>query len=278
MRLILFLIVRYHPFLVFLFLEIICISQLRKDRLFHDSIFVQGSHDFIGKIRTFESNITEYVELGRVNKQLSEENARLKNLLESSKRFDTSKLAHRVDTGVQQYDFIAARLIKVSLHEKQNKFTIDQGSLSGIRINDAVIGNKGVVGKVVAVGPRFSTVIPVINIDYRFPARLKSTNHIATMSWDGDDFKEGTLLDLPGYEKVKKGDTILADYYSSYPINYPVGVVKQIFKGGEEGNYQLKIQYFEDLAKISYVYVVRNLFKEELSKLEDKIKSEERDK
>ena len=269
MRLILFLILRYHPFLVFLILEIVCVSQLRKDRLYHDSIFVQGSSEIVGQFRSWETEITEYVELGRVNRQLAEENARLKNLLLSSKRFDTASLVHRVDSGKQQYDFIAARLIRVSLREKQNRFTIDQGALAGIRVDDAVIGNKGVVGKVVAVSPKFATVVPVINIDYRFPARIKRSNHIATMTWDGDDFNEGTLNDIPGYEKVRKGDTVVADYYSSYPVDFPVGKVTAVFKGGEEGNYQLKVRYFEDLGKLGYVYVVRNLYKEELKKLDE---------
>jgi rod shape-determining protein MreC len=268
-RLILFLIVRYHPFLVFLLLEVLCITQMRKDRLYHDSIFISGSSDLVGKFRTWETNITEYVELSRVNRELAVENAQLRNQLRTSLRIDSSQIQHHKDSGMQQYDFIAARLIRVSLHEKQNRFTIDQGALAGVRVDDAVIGTKGVVGKVVAVSPQFATVVPIINIDYRFPARLKRSNHIATMTWDGDDFNEGLLNDIPGYEKVHRGDTIVADYYSSFPSGFPVGVVTAVYKGGEEGNYQLKVKYFENLAKLSYVYVVRNLFKEELKQLEE---------
>lgn len=242
---------------------------MSKESIYHESVFYNGASYWIGKYREAETSVTQYIHLSQVNDSLLAENARLQSSLLSARRFDTAQVISINDSvGLQQYKYIGANLIRVSLNAKQNKFTINRGSLTGVRKDDAVITQHGIVGKVAAVSEHFATIVPVININYKFPARLKRSNHLASMTWDGEDYRYGILVDLPGYETVKKGDTIVADYYSSYPSGYPIGVVVSYAQGGQEGNFTVKVKLFEDLSKTRYVYVIRDMLKDEQGKVE----------
>lgn len=92
---------------------------------------------FIPKMKEYDFNLIE-----GINKQLEEENAELKKILEFN---------------LENYSTINANVISRELDWYQ-EITIDKGKKEGISVDMAVISNQGLIGRVTQVGSSSSVV------------------------------------------------------------------------------------------------------------------------
>ena len=267
-----FLLIRkYNFFIVFLLLEVISGILLVRNSTYQRAAVISTSNELVGKIYTAYSNVTDYLVLGETNRILSAENARLRRA-DSVSFYDPSFRIIRVnDTiGLQQYEYISARVVNNSVSRVNNYITLDKGSLQGIQPEMAVMGSNGVVGIVKDVSEHFSTVISLLHSSTKISSKIKKNDYFGSSVWDGENPQIAKLLDIPSHAQVKVGDTIVTSSYSGiFPRDILVGVVSEIGTSGESFK-EIKLKLATDFQKLSYVYVVRNLLKSERDTLEAK--------
>ena len=267
-----FLLIRKYNFLiVFLLLEVVSGILLVRNSTYQRAAVISTSNELVGKIYTAYSNVTDYLVLGETNRILSAENARLRRA-DSVSFYDPSFRVLRVnDTiGLQQYEYISARVVNNSVSRVNNYITLDKGSLQGIQPEMAVMGSNGVVGIVKDVSEHFSTVISLLHSSTKISSKIKKNDYFGSSVWDGDNPQIAKLLDIPSHAQVKVGDTIVTSSYSGiFPRDILVGVVSEIGTSGESFK-EIKLKLATDFQKLSYVYVVRNLLKSERDTLEAK--------
>ena len=267
-----FLLIRkYNFFIVFLLLEVISGILLVRNSTYQRAAVISTSNELVGKIYTAYSNVTDYLVLGETNRILSAENARLRRA-DSVSFYDPSFRVLRVnDTiGLQQYEYISARVVNNSVSRVNNYITLDKGSLQGIQPEMAVMGSNGVVGIVKDVSEHFSTVISILHSSTKISSKIKKNNYFGSSVWDGENPQIAKLLDIPSHAQVKVGDTIVTSTYSGiFPRDILVGVVSEIGTSGESFK-EIKLKLATDFQKLSYVYVIRNLLKSERDTLEAK--------
>jgi rod shape-determining protein MreC len=267
-----FLLIRkYNFFIVFLLLEVISGILLVRNSTYQRAAVISTSNELVGNIYTAYSNVTDYLVLGETNRILSAENARLRRA-DSVSFYDPSFRVLRVnDTiGLQQYEYISARVVNNSVSRVNNYITLDKGSLQGIQPEMAVMGSNGVVGIVKDVSEHFSTVISLLHSGTKISSKIKKNDYFGSSVWDGENPQIAKLLDIPSHAQVKVGDTIVTSSYSGiFPRDILVGVVSEIGTSGESFK-EIKLKLATDFQKLSYVYVVRNLLKSERDTLEAK--------
>jgi rod shape-determining protein MreC len=267
-----FLLIRkYNFFIVFLLLEVVSGILLVRNSTYQRAAVISTSNELVGKIYTAYSNVTDYLVLGETNRILSAENARLRRA-DSVSFYDPSFRVLRVnDTiGLQQYEYISARVVNNSVSRVNNYITLDKGSLQGIQPEMAVMGSNGVVGIVKDVSEHFSTVISLLHSSTKISSKIKKNDYFGSSVWDGENPQIAKLLDIPSHAQVKVGDTIVTSSYSGiFPRDILVGVVSEIGTSGESFK-EIKLKLATDFQKLSYVYVVRNLLKSERDTLEAK--------
>ena len=267
-----FLLIRkYNFFIVFLLLEVISGILLVRNSTYQRAAVISTSNELVGKIYTAYSNVTDYLVLGETNRILSAENARLRRA-DSVSFYDPSFRVIRVnDTiGLQQYEYISARVVNNSVSRVNNDITLDKGSLQGIQPEMAVMGSNGVVGIVKDVSEHFSTVISLLHSSTKISSKIKKNDYFGSSVWDGENPQIAKLLDIPSHAQIKVGDTIVTSSYSGiFPRDILVGVVSEIGTSGESFK-EIKLKLATDFQKLSYVYVVRNLLKSERDTLEAK--------
>jgi len=267
-----FLLIRkYNFFIVFLLLEVVSGILLVRNSTYQRAAVISTSNELVGKIYTAYSNVTDYLVLGETNRILSAENARLRRA-DSVSFYDPSFRVLRVnDTiGLQQYEYISARVVNNSVSRVNNYITLDKGSLQGIQPEMAVMGSNGVVGIVKDVSEHFSTVISLLHSSTKISSKIKKNDYFGSSVWDGENPQIAKLLDIPSHAQVKVGDTIVTSSYSGiFPRDILVGVVSEIGTSGESFK-EIKLKLATDFQKLSYVYVVRNLLKSESDTLEAK--------
>ena len=59
------------------------------------------------------------------------------------------------------------------------------------------------------VSSNYSTVLSILNTESPINAKIKKSNHIGSLTWNGKNTGYVQLVDVPRLASVKKGDTIL---------------------------------------------------------------------
>ncbi len=260
-------------FLFFLFFCISLILVIQKNS-FQRSSFLSSSNYFVGSLYGEINNFKSYLHLNEDNILLSEENANLRALLKSSQYSNQLVTGEVRDTLQQQYNYIEAKVVNNSIHQKNNTFTINRGSKHGIERGMGVIGSMGVAGIILHVSEHFSTVQSFLNSDTKVSSSLENSQAFGSLVWGENNFnpKTAILKDIPNHIKVVKGEKVMTSGFSLFPEGILLGTV--IEPGLESGDSFLNISVALDIdfSSLQYVYVVIDKLAEEKKKLEEKNK------
>ncbi len=263
---------RYQVVLLFVMLEIFSLALIFSNSRYHHAIFFNTARFVSGVMSRFTGSIGDYFALEENNRRLAEENAVLRSALRSSFRnLSPEDKTIRDSVLKQQYVFSEAEVVANSVNKQYNFLTLNKGSAQGISPDMAVICDQGIVGIVNGVSDHFSTVISVLNKDFRVSSKLKGSDYFGALLWDGTGARFGLLTDIPHHAKISLGDTVVTSGLSPiFPEGIPIGIIENFSL--EDGNfYSIKVRFVTDFHKVRYVMVVRNFFKEEQLKLEARL-------
>ncbi len=264
--------IRNNAFFIFLFLEIFSISILVNNNEKQEQVFLSTANSVAASWYSLTSSVNKYRNLTIENKQLAEENARLKEKEAGSyynNRIDTQLIRDKVY--LQQYRYTTATVVNNSITRQNNYLTIDKGSLHGIKKNSGVVSAAGIVGIVTKVSPHYSVVMSVLNRNgTKISAKLARTRHLGQIVWNGINSNIVTLNEVSKQAKIEQGDSVVTSGFSNI---FPAGIfIGRVYtKEVESGSafYTIYIQLAADLGKIDHVFVVDNIFRKEQETLEE---------
>lgn len=283
MRNLIALLARYHVFLLFLFLEIVCLLLIVRFNSFQGAGILNSCNVVAGSLLSTTNQFKNYIALGQVNRNLTDENAQLRSQI---KLLEAQLLQKQIDSickqeapafipqdslNVPQYTYIGASVINNTTNKANNYITINKGAKHGIKPEMAVIGRDGVVGIVKNVSDNFATIISLLHKSMRISAKIKENNYSGSLQWDVLNPRIAVLDDIPIHATVNDQDSILTSGYSSFfPPNVPIGVVSRWASSeNTSGNfYDIKVTLSTNFSKLSYVYVIDYKDKNEQKKLE----------
>jgi len=270
MRNLLAFIIRYNFLLLFLLFEALALILLANSTYYQRSVLQSSGNSITGKFYSSVSNISEYLKLRRTNELLAAENAMLRQMKGISfMKTDTNSFWVDDTLYKQQYKYIVARVIYNTVGKRNNYIMLNKGKRHGLDKDMAVITSNGVVGTVVNVSDNFAWVMSVLNKQTRISGRIKKNNQMGTLVWNGLDPLYGTLTDIPAHVKIAKGDTIVTSGFSYiFPANIMLGTIEDFRVEQGEHFYVIPFRFSVDFNSLEYVYVVKNLLKEEQEKLE----------
>ena len=264
---------KYSYVILFLVLETIAILLIVQNSYYQSSKVISWCNSIAGGCYKQVASVSSYFKLAETNRQLVEENARLREQLASSYTHYNKK-EFTVDDTVykRQYSYIEAQIIKNSYNKRGNYIMINKGTAQGVRNDMAVMSPQGIVGIVVNTTRNFATIMSVLHPESSNSVKIKRTGISGSLVWDGKDFRYGTLLDIPTTHKLYKNDTIITSGYSQeFPEGIVVGYVESAHQNSGDGFYTVKIRLATDFNKIDYVYVINNIFYQEQQLLNKKI-------
>ena len=221
---------------------------------------------------------TSYLKLKQINENLVIQNKALMKELYGKEKLDKPVFRKVYDTigGGQIYTFVDGEVVYNTINRKDNYFTINRGRLQGVNSKMGVIAPRGIAGIVINTTDNYSLVQSVLSTNkIKISASLKKSGYFGTLSWKGDDSRTMTLSDIPKYVPLKVGDTVVTDGKSSiFPAGILVGTVAGYQVDSKTGFWDISVELSEKIGKLSTVYVVRNLKKSEVMKIEDTLKAQ----
>jgi len=269
MRGLLWLFRKYYYILVFILLEIVAIVLLSNHNLYQHSILVNLNREIAGRLYNRIEGGREYLNLKKSNDVLVRENAVLRNKLEQNKIADSTAYKDEIDRS--RYFYTYANIVHSTHFKQYNYLTIDRGSKQGISTNMSVINNEGIVGIVLESSRNFSTIIPIINKDFRLSVKIKQNNFVGILQWDGRNYREALLNEIPYHAEIHIGDSVVTSGYSAiFPEGLFVGTIKDFSL--QQGNfYNILVELGVDYQSLFQVYVIKNFYQEEQLKLESNL-------
>jgi rod shape-determining protein MreC len=270
---------RYLSFLSFLLLQVISIVMLSSTSKTHQTFFSSAANEITGGINKKYSGFSDYFGLKETNRQLAEENARLRNMLASnfitpdvSKKEVTDSLIKDTLGRVRKFTWLPAKVVANSYSLQSNFIQVERGSDQGVKKNMAVVGpSGGIVGVVTQTGPNYSTIMSLLHRNSRVSAMLKKDNSAGSVEWDGADPTYLIMKNVTKGAKVAKGDTVLTSNYSAnFPPKLMIGTVAEINSESASNFYTLKIRTVTNFFNIQFVNLIENVrYAEQVQQLEN---------
>lgn len=263
----------WRNYIVFLFLllEVLSFYLIIKNNKYQNTGFFNTSNNAVGNIYNVYSSITGYINLKNSNEQLAAENAKLLSLTGtvSLSENDSSEITKTDTLLKQKYVYLEAKVINNSINRRNNYLTLDKGSLHGIEAEMAVIAPDGVVGIVKDVSENFCSVMSLLNKNTNISSKHKKTGYLGILVWNGGDPTVANLNDVPKNATIAIGDTIISSGASAiFPEGIAVGTIQNFELVNGANFYNIEMKLAPQLGKLSYVYVIKNLMKEEQRELE----------
>lgn len=185
------------------------------------SYISETATDFFGKF----VNAQSYYEQ---NKQLREEIAGLRENLVDYDKIKRENEQLKELAGLKEQDpniqMVAATVVARDPSEQFGSFTIDKGSLHGIKIRDTVVTAEGLVGVVTEVGEVYSKVTTILSPELKIGAMEQRTGEIGIITGTVVLSNENSckLTNLNTESQIKEGDLIVTSGAGGI---YPKGVI-----------------------------------------------------
>jgi rod shape-determining protein MreC len=256
--------------MLFLLLMVIALLLTIQSHSYHKSKVISSANFFTGGVYQITNNVEGYFHLKVQNEELAKENARLKSLLFNIK--DTTKVPN-LDSikGLKKIDIIISKVIKNSYSNQVNFLTLNTGSKQGVKPEMGVINSLGIVGVVENTSANYCTVLSILNTESPINAKIKKSNHIGSLTWNGKNTGFVQLTDVPRLATVKKGDTIVTGAQSTiFPENIDIGTIDKIYIDNQTNFYTIDVKLFNDMTSLGHVYIIKNKDRDEIINLEKK--------
>ncbi len=185
------------------------------------------------------------------------ENEELRSLLYAKKR-------------LSDYEMLEAEVIGNDGINCFERFTINRGSMDGIKPDMNVINNDGLIGIVTEVGLNYSIVTSIIEDGMNVSAMTKNGHENCIVSGDLKNSGMSTLILKNALSEVDltKDSTLVTSYISDkYLPNLLIGYAKDVVLNNGSLTQSGTVKTAVDFSRISYVLVITTM-REELQEVE----------
>lgn len=225
-----------------------------------------GIKDNIRAIFSFRTVKAENEELRRQVEQLKGDNLQLKQQVLAALRYQELDEGVFDSPNLKKYEKIGATIIKRNPTAWYQTITLNKGSNHGVKVQDPVVANVGLVGKVVSVSTTTSDVLLILDGEGQVGALLRDNKGkaifgILSGTYEKDDRlgSSGNLkMNFRQEDEVNVGDLVVTSGLGGvYPKEIPIGVVAGVRL---DSNGLLKTAIIEPVVNfdsLEEVYLVR---------------------
>lgn len=264
-------------FLFFLFLQLTAITLIFSRNSMQQSFIAAQTTAFNAWVSGYIDEGTSYLKLKQTNEELVAQNKALLQQIYGKEKNGRANFVRVTDTigGGQIYTFVDGEIVNNSIIRKDNYFTINRGKRHGVFPKMGVISPQGIAGIVINTTDNYALVQSVLSVNkIKINAALKNSNFFGTLTWRGDNSRTMHLTDIPKYVPIKVGDTILTDGKSAiFPQGVMIGRIAGYEVDSKTGYWDISVELSQKMGQLQKVYVVRNLKKLELKKIQDTLES-----
>ncbi len=209
-------------------------EQIIKDTVgFGQSIVAKPTSYINGFINNIDDLLNTYDENKRLKSRMEEFGTLQAKVNELKVENDKLKDLVNKKDDLRNFDPIQATVIARNPDQWEEKLILNEGSISGVKVNMAVLTSQGLIGKIVQTTPYTSQVelLSTNNTNYRVSAVVANKKSEAFGLIEGFDVKRGELImkRIDSSLPVKKGDKVTTSGLGGiFPKGVLIGEISKI--------------------------------------------------
>lgn len=266
-----------YAFVLFLALEGVALSLVFSHNSYQRSKYLNSANRLSGTVYSKYNSFVSYFHLARENKKLSEENARLRTVIENFPGMIIPRDSILQEWNVKDtiFSFTPATVINNSVNKPFNYITLNKGSEHGIKPDQGIISGKGIVGVITHVSESYSVGLSVLNRRWSISAMLEDSGIFGSLVWSGMNHQIANLAEIPLHVEITPGDTVVTSGYSSiFPRGILIGTIEKVTRPEGENYYTIEVKLSPDFKKLEHVEVIGNFHRSEIIELEKKTEND----
>ena len=263
-------------FVFFVFLQLIALVLIFSRNSMQQSWLAGQTAAFNSWVSGYIDEGTSYLKLKQINDQLVAQNKLLmEQVYGKNSGVPVFRKVHDTIGGGQIYTFVDGEIVFNSINRKDNYFTINRGKRDGVLPQMGVMAPNGIAGIVINSTDSYALVQSVLSLNkIKINASLKKSGYFGTLTWRGDDSRIMHLADVPKYVPLQIGDTVVTDGKSAiFPQGITIGKVSGYEVDSKTGFWDISVELTERMGNLSKIYVVKNLKKAEVKKIQDTLQA-----
>jgi len=195
-------------------------------------------------IRENTRALWDFTEVARQNEellkqvdQLTGDNLKLKSEILAGMRYNELDQGLFRSPTLEKYEKVGASVVNRNPTTWYRTLTLNRGSQDGVSVNAPVIGDLGLVGKIVSVTPTTSEVLLILDGEGQVSALVRGSTGNGIFGIVQGNYKRGSRLTSEGNlqmlfrreDGINVGDLVLTSGLGGvYPKDVPIGQVKEI--------------------------------------------------
>lgn len=256
-------------------LEIIAFILIASTSPYHQSQVSSVFQEINGKVSAKISSVKSYFNLRQINDSLMAENARLREIVYTSKENPFNDSLIFDTTGKIHFRLRQAHVVNNTLTSKNNFIIIDKGKNDGIHKQMGLMTDKGIVGIVTHVSANYTLALSILSREFRVNAKILELGELGSLTWDGKSPDYMLLTDIPNQVKIMKNQHVVVGPYSRFfPENIPIGTVEDFRPSSNSSLLEIKVKLYNNIRSLQKVYLIENMNGNELQQLEQMMKNE----
>lgn len=196
--------------------------------------------------------VTGLAQLKAENVSLKAENEKLKEWYQTAMLLQAENQSLKDLLNVlpePEQSYITSKVIGDSGSSFVRTLLIQAGRADGVQKGQTVLGDKGMIGRVIEVGQKASRILLLTDINSRIPVIIEGSNQKAILAGANDDLP--TLEHLPPDVLVQAGARVITSGHGgSFPQGLPIGQVNSVTKG------VVDVMLYSDPVNASYVQII----------------------
>ncbi len=193
-------------------------------------------------VRNSLASLWQFNRLSRDNQSLKEqvaeltrENNQLKQKILAGMRYED--MAKKFDSpSIWNQPSVGATVVDRNPSNWYHTIVINRGAKDGVKVDDPVITNLGLVGKVINVTGSTAEIILILDPEGQVSGVVRQSNGSGSFGIVLGDYKRGSVattgslsMEVPKEDKVNPGDLVLTSGMGGvYPKDIPIGTVQQV--------------------------------------------------
>lgn len=268
---------RFRVLLFFALLQGFALTVYFTFSTFPRSQYLTTASNVSGAVMNMRNDVTKHFALSGSNKKLQAENRYLREQLLANKMalkapVGMDSVVLKKEDFIQRFKYVPGEIISSSYSRRNNYFTLNIGSLQGVKRGMGVISDKGVVGVVHNVSKHFSVIKSCLTKDINVDMMISNSGETGFLKWNGGDPRRGSMTGVSNDRSIKKWSKIVTGGKSGiFPRGIPVGMVEKTLPVEGQPIWDVTVLFAENYRTVQYVYVVKNILKSEQELLEESI-------
>ena len=213
-----------------------------------------------GSVETWFAWMGNYVRAIEENQTLREENFQLSSELALAREAQTEndRLRNLLAFGKSsEFSLIPAQIVSKDVTRERNYLVIDVGSDDGVEEGMAVVEPRGILGKTVLVGRRFTRVMSYLNSEFFTPVKILPSESDGLIRWDGERHDRLLLEHVVRSQEVIPGQIVVTSGYSGvFQPGFLIGKIDSVFVRPGMTTWQIYVTPLARLDDATHAFVI----------------------